>query len=237
MARVFGVPVRMHFTFLMLLVLLLFVGIGNRQSGAMTALYVLALFASVLLHEFGHALAARPLRDSHARDRDVSHRRTFAPGAPAQGAGRAMDRHRGAAGERGAGGAFLPSGVPEPRAAAPWCPLEVLREPTDANLAQRLALGNLLLFGFNLLPAYPMDGGRILRACCWPSAAPRTRPPKWPPRRRPDAGRRAGPGGAAVGQLHAGLRGAVRLSGGGAQEGAAATGPHPLQRLSRAAPP
>jgi len=57
--RVMGVPVRLHFTFVLLLVFLLFIGVGGQQSAATTVLYILALFASVLLHEFGHALVAR----------------------------------------------------------------------------------------------------------------------------------------------------------------------------------
>src|SRR5579862_1177656 len=57
--RVFGVPIRLHFTFLLLVVFLIFIGIGGKQSGATTALYVIALFGSVLIHELCHALVAR----------------------------------------------------------------------------------------------------------------------------------------------------------------------------------
>src|SRR5579864_1940061 len=57
--RLFGIPVRLHFTFLLLLVFLVFIGVGGQQSGATTALYLVALFASVLLHELGHTLVAK----------------------------------------------------------------------------------------------------------------------------------------------------------------------------------
>ena len=157
---VFGVPVRFHFTFVLLLVFLLFIGIGGRQSGAFTALYVTALFASVLLHELGHTLVAR-----HYGIRTIEI--VMFP----------------------IGGVSRPERQPKPRQelwvalAGPMVNLAIglallawvagtvgiqalarLQEPTDANLAQRIGLGNLLLCAFNLLPAYPMDGGRILRS-------------------------------------------------------------------------
>ena len=158
--KLFGVPVRLHFTFVLLLIFLIFIGIGGHQSGASTALYIAALFASVLLHEVGHALVARRFG---IRTVEI----VMFP----------------------IGGVSRPERQPKPfeelwvSLAGPvvnlvlagillgWVAmhskiliLQELRQPSDANLLQRIAFGNLLLGLFNLLPAYPMDGGRILRA-------------------------------------------------------------------------
>ena len=157
---VFGVPVRVHFTFILLLIFLLFIGIGGHQSGAMTALYILALFASVLLHELGHTLVARhygirtleivmyPIGGVSRPERQPDAREEL----PIALAGPLVNFFIAAvlAGWVASQGGFVA--------------LQKLVEPTDANLAERIALGNLLLFLFNLLPAYPMDGGRILRS-------------------------------------------------------------------------
>ena len=158
--QILGVPVRLHFTFILLLVFLLFIGIGGKQSGAMTALYILGLFASVLLHELGHTLAAR----------HYGIRTTEIVMYPIGGVSR-PERPPVAREE-------LPIALAGPlvnlliacvlaglvASQQGFVALEKLMEPTDANLAERLALGNLTLFLFNLLPAYPMDGGRILRS-------------------------------------------------------------------------
>lgn len=158
--KVFGVPVRLHFTFILLLVFLLFIGIGAKQSGATTALYILALFASVLLHEVGHSLAARWYRihtteivmfpiggvSRFERQPKASEELWIALAGPVVNLLIAVALLAWVASQQG------------------FVALEKLGEPTDANLAERIALGNLLLFLFNLLPAYPMDGGRVLRA-------------------------------------------------------------------------
>ena len=160
MFRILGVPVRLHFTFILLLIFLLFIGIGGQQSGATTAVYILALFGSVLLHEGGHTLVARhygirtteivmfPIGGVSRPERIPKAHEEFwiAISGPLVNAliaaglfGWLATRHQ-------------------------FVPLELLKDPTDANLAERIATGNFLLFIFNLLPAYPMDGGRVLRS-------------------------------------------------------------------------
>ena len=158
--RVFGVPVRLHFTFLLLLVFLVFIGVGERQSGAATALYVLALFASVLLHELGHMLVARHYG---IKTLEIV---MFPIGGVSRPARMPKGREE----------LFISLAGPLVNALiaaalftwvwlqGEFVPIDLLKEPTNANLAERIAIGNLLLFLFNLLPAYPMDGGRILRA-------------------------------------------------------------------------
>lgn len=158
--RVFGVPVRFHFTFVLLLIFLLFIGVGERQSGAMTALYVVALFASVLLHELGHTLVARR----------YGIRTTEIVMYPIGGVSRPERIPKGREEFWIAISGPLVNGLIAAvlfiwlATQHQFQPIELLRDPTDANLAQRLATGNFLLFVFNLLPAYPMDGGRVLRS-------------------------------------------------------------------------
>ena len=156
---VLGVPVRLHFTFVLLLVFLLFIGVGGRQSAATTVLYILGLFASVLLHEFGHALVARrfgirtieivmfPIGGVSRPERQPKAREELwiALAGPMVNLVLGLALLVWAAHQQG------------------FEALEKLREPTNGNLAERLALGNLVLWLFNLLPAYPMDGGRVLR--------------------------------------------------------------------------
>jgi Zn-dependent protease/CBS domain-containing protein len=158
--KIFGVPVRLHFTFVLLLIFLLFIGVGDQQSGLSTVLYILALFASVLLHELAHALVARlygigtveivmfPIGGVSRPERipKAGEELWIALAGPLMNLLIALGLYLGFMARQGI------------------ISLEELRQPTDANLAERIAIGNLILCAFNLLPALPMDGGRILRA-------------------------------------------------------------------------
>ena len=158
----FGVPVRFHFTFILLLIFLIVVGVEGKQSAVGDAIFVAALFASVILHELGHAVVAHrygvrtleivmfPIGGVARLERTPPARKELWIAAAGPIVNFAI-----AAGILGV--LAVTQGM---RIAG----LETLANPADSNLPERIAFGNLILAAFNLLPAFPMDGGRILRS-------------------------------------------------------------------------
>ncbi len=97
--RLMGVPIRLHFTFVLLLIFLIVIGLGSNQSPANYTLFMLALIVSVLLHEFGACLRQFPVRHTDSGDRDVSDWRRGAAGAAGQAWRGILDRAHGPGGE------------------------------------------------------------------------------------------------------------------------------------------
>lgn len=161
-ARVWGSEIRIHITFLLLLA---WIGIASYLQGGANAaldsvLFVIAVFACVALHELGHALAARRYGITTP---DI----TLLP----------------------IGGLARLSRIPErpseeivialagPAVNVVIAAILILLlgarvsmgeladlENSAFGFAARLATVNVFLVLFNLIPAFPMDGGRVLRA-------------------------------------------------------------------------
>ena len=162
-----GIPIYLHFSWLIIFGLIawtLSTGYFPAQSPDLPAssswakglVASLLFFVSILLHELGHAVVA--LRQG-LRTRSIT---LFVFGGVASS--RRTPRTDGPS-----------SGWPLP---APLVSLAlaglVLRArepavpgPSAAAVAKYLALINLMLALFNLVPAFPMDGGRLLRGALW----------------------------------------------------------------------
>ena len=167
--RLFGIEIRIHLTFAFLLIFLLSTGATTQDPGI--ALRVLGLvgiiFGSVVLHELGHALVARGsgipakgivlLPIGGVTIFDEAH----ALPDPADGCKR--DIRVAVAGPlvnlfiAGVAALMLLATIPNFSLTA--------RPLVDSSaLLRSIVWANLYLGLFNLLPAYPMDGGRVLRA-------------------------------------------------------------------------
>ncbi len=166
--RLFDIPVRLHWTIFLLIP---FIAFQTAPSGyawdnvLWFTILVIGVFGSVLLHEYGHALTARFLGYS-TRDIILS---------PIGGVARLEKFPKNAKHELWItiagplvnivlailfsillvilyGIGFLPSSA-------------AVSEINNPNEVLRIIMiTNVALFLFNLIPAFPMDGGRILRA-------------------------------------------------------------------------
>jgi Zn-dependent protease len=169
--RVFGIRLAVHFSFLLLLAYAAWQGWADAKEqpwlgAVVSAATVVILFTCVVLHELGHSLTARrfgigvprilllPIGGMAEFDR--------IPREPRQEllialAGPAVNF------------AWVLVLVPFVPVAGFWTDAEL--EVSFTGLGQLLFWVNLIMGCFNLLPIFPMDGGRILRALLamrWP---------------------------------------------------------------------
>ncbi|EEX15713.1 srebp protease/cbs domain protein [Citreicella sp. SE45] len=160
--RLFGSELRVHATFFLLLA---WIGVaawssGGPQAALQNLAFVLALFACVVAHEFGHALTARRYG---IQTPDITllpigglARLERMPEKPAQEivvalAGPAVNIVIWAVLMLAGAGTSIDA-------------LAGLGTSVPGSFLGQLAAVNLFLALFNLLPAFPMDGGRVLRA-------------------------------------------------------------------------
>jgi Zn-dependent protease/CBS domain-containing protein len=167
--RLFGIPVRVHWLFLGLVAIFGVAGwmkggplpSGRLLSAVVSVVYIVALFACVVVHELAHSLVGRrfgvkvesitllPIGGVAAMEempRRPSEELLMAIVGPITSL---------------AIGAVIAGIIYAIRG-----PAGLLRpfDPLHGSLLSGLMWTNIVIAGFNLLPAFPMDGGRVLRA-------------------------------------------------------------------------
>jgi Zn-dependent protease len=173
LGKFFDIEVYIHWTFALLVgyVLYKFWDKGGLEMGLYVVGLLLAMFGCVLLHEFGHALMARyfgvPTRDITLYPIGGVARLERMPERPVEEllialAGPAVNI---VIATLLLVPAFLSiSAVADSSAALEQVNPQALEQAIERSFLFQLFAGNLILAGFNLLPAFPMDGGRVLRA-------------------------------------------------------------------------
>jgi stage IV sporulation protein FB len=157
--RIAGIQLRIHITFLLLIAWLAFAYYSQGGSAAAIngVLVILLLFLCVVLHEFGHALAAKAFGINTP---DITL-------LPIGGVAR-LERIP----EEPKQELIIAAAGPAVTAIIALCLFVVivsrggaqLTSVQDGDLVMSLFKINVWLLLFNLIPAFPMDGGRVLRA-------------------------------------------------------------------------
>jgi Zn-dependent protease len=159
----FGIDVRIHWLFFLVPVYLVYSSLKLGESWPFIGLklvWMVAVFACVLFHEFGHSFAARyfgiPTLDI-----------TLLPiGGVARLQRNATRSHEELAIALAGPAVNLAIAV---LLFVPWAVFSEMRIPREISLIGAdflffVMLSNVALLVFNLVPAYPMDGGRVVRA-------------------------------------------------------------------------
>lgn len=168
--RIGGIGIEIHFSFIFVVLWGAWQGWVRSRTAAGVGAGVLSvglLFSAVLIHEIGHGLQARGLGL-------IVRRITL---LPIGGVAELETSPRSAwqelliamAGPAANLGAMILLGlaalVIRPFGAATWAEILLLDAPvTLGALVAYLLVMNATLFFFNMIPAFPMDGGRIVRA-------------------------------------------------------------------------
>jgi Zn-dependent protease/CBS domain-containing protein len=179
-ARLFGIDINIHFSWVLIFFLVVlnladslpqqFPKWSNERSLVVAAITALLFFGSVLAHELAHSLVARRFHMSVSSITlfllgGVANLRKEPPTAQAEffmaAAGPATSVVIGLA---GLGVALLLG----PRTGSP-------NVEAAGAAAGYLGLVNLYLAGFNMIPGFPLDGGRVLRSIIWAVSGDRTR--------------------------------------------------------------
>ena len=162
LGRVAGIDLRIHATFLLLIAYAAYAGYrvgGTTRAALFGVLFLLLLFASVVAHELGHALMARRfgvgtrsitllpiggVAQLERMPREPKQEMLIALAGPAV--------------------TLLIAILLYAILRVQGAPLTHLALSDDENILLSLLLTNVVILVFNLLPAFPMDGGRVLRA-------------------------------------------------------------------------
>lgn len=164
LGKLFGIRIWMHWSFLLLLLYVVYVEIEKGSSTStilLTLVFVLSVFLCVVLHEIGHSLAARKFNiqtqkitllpiggvaNLERMPEEPRHELWIAVAGPLVNVVIAML-------------IFLLSLL------YPVIPdVEFTGSISANNFLYSLMVLNIVLVLFNAIPAFPMDGGRILRA-------------------------------------------------------------------------
>lgn len=159
-----GIKVFIHWTFWIIIgwIFLMHFQMGHGRSEALAGVvFILALFACIVLHEFGHALTAKrygiPTQDITLYPIGGVASLNKMPDKPAQELAVAL---------AGPAVNLLIAGVLYVTLAfsGKLAPLSETNLTGLNNFWFNLMIANVILALFNLIPAFPMDGGRVLRA-------------------------------------------------------------------------